>query len=98
MWFDVVHHGGLCVFPVFGALHTKGMSTEKRFAFPLPPGAVTTGASRAHSFRMERFVLITVGMAVWYEVRAAGMLAWCVWSARHQTHSSQGSPGRPKWP
>ena len=80
---DVIHIGRLDVASLLHALHTKRMRLKVTLACLVPSGAVSSAACGACVLRMEGTVLAALLGAVWYELRTAGVTAWCLWSAWH---------------
>ena len=80
---DVIHHRCPDVLALLGTLHTERMSFQIRLSDFLPPPVVSTLRCRAGHLWMERQVPLTVEPAGFYQLRAAGMMAWCLWSVRH---------------
>ena len=80
---DVIHHRCPDVLALLGALHTEWMCFEIRLSGFLPPSVVSTLRRRAGYFRVERQVLLTVELAAFHQLRAAGMMTRCLWSVRH---------------
>ena len=86
-WQSPLRHCHRCpdVLALLGALHTERMGFQIRLSGFLPPPIVSTLCCRAGDFWMERQVLLTVEPAGFHQLRAAGMMAWCLWSVRHFT-------------
>lgn len=82
---DVIHHRCPDVLTLLGTLHTEWMNFQIRLPGFLPTSVVSTLCRRAGGFWVERQVLLTVEPAGFHQLRAAGMMAWCLWSVRHFT-------------
>ena len=85
VWNDVIHNRCPDVLALLGTLHTEWMSFQIRLSDFLPPPVVSSLRCRAGHLWMERQVLLTVEPAGFHQLRAAGVMARCLWSVRHFT-------------
>lgn len=82
---DVVHHRCPDVLALLGTLHTERMCFKIRLPGFLPTSVVSTLCCWPGGFWMERQVLLTVEPAGFHQLRAARVMARCLWSVRHFT-------------
>ena len=83
VWYDVVHHSGLCVSVLPHALSAQRMRPKELLGFPLPSAAVAAPPRRTGHLWMERQVFLTVLLAGFHQRCAFMMLARCFRSVRH---------------
>lgn len=94
---DVIDYSCFDIASAFQTADTQRMRLEVDGSGFLPSASITFFLCGLSIVAMQRLVFLAVHSTVWNQPPAAGMLAWCVWSARHN-HTSHGSPGLPKWP
>ena len=80
---DVIHDRCPDVLALLGTHHTKRMRFQIRLSGFLPPPVVSTLCCWPGSFWVERQVFLTVEPAGFHQLRAAGMMTWCLRSVRH---------------
>ena len=83
---DVVNIGGLHVLPFFHALHAERVRFEVMLPGSAPCCTVPSVGCAGTVTTVDKRVLFTVLLPVWYQPWASGVLAGCVWSARHTSH------------
>lgn len=83
---DVVNIGGLHVLPFLHALHTERVRFEVMLPGSAPCCSVPSVGCAGTVTAVDKRVLFTVLLPVRNKPRAAGMIAGCVWSARHTSH------------
>lgn len=75
---NVIHIRRFDVLPFFQTIHTEDM-LGKIFLSRFPPLTSVAASCRGLLFFcVKRLVSLTVFCAGWYQIRAAGVLAWCL--------------------